>query len=349
MNLSNILATDPTLEAIDQATEETSKNKTRKPPFLGAAYIGEPCERKTWLAWRMAKTESFTAEQLYRFEDGYRIEDILASRLSRVHGVKLRTIDPVTGYQYAMVAVDGHLRGRVDGRVTGLLQAPATEHVWEAKACDTKKQALLTKAKNEHGEKAALKEWDLTYYAQAVIYMHHLGIDRHYLMCASPGARSVVSVRTNADPDYAISLLQKAERIKNQPNLPTGISENPDWWQCKSCTFNSLCHQQQVSDVNCRTCLHATPVNDGEWHCAKYQSTIPANFQLTGCDQHLLIPTLIPYAKPVDANQDENWVEYQKENGTTFKNGPIKPAYSSHEISACQDHNALGDNNKVIA
>ena len=342
-NLSNILTTDPTLEALDRETVEANKRKTRKPPYLGASTIGETCERKLWLSWRMAKTEEFTAEQLYRFEDGYRIEDILASRLGRVHGVKLRTIDPVTGYQFNMIAVDGHLRGRIDGRIAGLLQAPETEHIWEAKACDEKKQALLVKAKAEHGEKNALKAWDITYYAQAVLYMQQLGITRHYLTCASPGARSTVSVRTNADNDYAVSLLQKAERIKKEPNLPVGISDNPAWWQCKGCAFSELCHQQKVAEVNCRTCLHSTPVINGEWHCARYKQNIPAGFQCSGCEHHLFIPSLIPYAKAVDGNELENWVEYQKADGTIFRNGQNKPDFSSHELSACVDHSVMAD------
>lgn len=342
-NLSEVLISDPTLDAMDAQAEETNKNKTRKPPSLGASSIGDACERKVWLNWRMAKTEEFTAEQLYRFEDGFRVEDILSSRLSRVPSIKLRTVDPVTGYQFSMTAVDGHLRGRIDGRIVGLLQAPETEHVWEAKACDEKKQAALVKAKAEHGEKGALKAWDAQYYAQAVLYMHHLGITRHYLTCTSPGARHTISVRTNADPEYATSMLQKAERIKNNPNPPLGVSESPDYWQCKSCNFNDLCHKNRVPEVNCRTCLHSTPVYDGEWHCAKFQAVIPAAFQLAGCDKHLFIPSLIPYAKPVDGSQEENWVEYQKADGVLFRNGSTKPAYSSAEISACQDMNVLGD------
>jgi len=55
----------------------------------------------------------------------------------------------------------------------------------------------------------------------------------------------------------------------------------------------------------------------------------------------LFIPSLIPYAKPIDANQDENWVEYQKDNRTTFKNG--KGFYTSKELNAAQDCNAIGD------
>lgn len=329
-NLSNIITTDLTLQAIDQDTEESERTKIRKPPYLGASTIGESCERKIWLAWRMAVVEKFTAMQLYRFEDGYHVENVIASRLGRVSGLTLRTIDPVTGYQFSLVTASGHLRGRVDGRITGLLQAPETEHIWEAKACDEKKVALLEKAKAEHGEKEALKAWDMTYYAQAVLYMYGFGLTRHYLTCSTPGARHTVSVRTNANNNFAKSLIEKAERIKNAPNLPTGISDNPAWWQCKSCTFYALCHEKKVAAVNCRTCLHSTPTDGGEWHCAKYEQIIPSNYQAVGCDNHLFIPSLITFAKAIDANPEENWVEYQEADGGTFKNGAQYD--SSHDI-----------------
>ena len=343
-DLTNILLTDPTLQAIDQATEQANASKIKPPPYLAASTIGNLCERKIWLSWRVAITEAFTAEQIYRFEDGYRCEDVLASRLARVDGVKLRTIDSATGYQYSMIAVDGHLRGRVDGRITGLLQAPATEHVWEAKATDEKKLTALSKAKAEHGEKQALKAWDETYYAQAQLYMNQLSITRHYLTCTSAGARNTVAVRTDYNNDYAQGLLDKATRIKDSPDMPHGISDNPAWWQCKSCSCHALCHEKKVAQVHCRTCLHSTPVANGEWHCAKWKQNIPANYQLVGCESHLFIPSLITFAKPIDANPEQNWVEYQKADGTIFKNGQEKPAYSSREIYQAQDYNAIGNN-----
>jgi len=344
-NLSAIIDTDPTLDAVNKELEISAQQKKRKPPAIPISLLGDPCERKLWLHFRMAKTESFSAEQLRRFEDGYRSEDVEASRLARVPGIQLRTIDPVTGYQYSVSAADGHLQGRLDGRVIGLLQAPATEHVWESKCVNEKKQTALLKAKQEHGEKQALQHWDTLYYAQAVLYMHLTDLTRHYLTCTTPGSLWTISVRTDADNDHAERLLEKAQRIKDAQSLPTGISDNPAWYQCKTCQFSGLCHQKQVADVNCRTCCHATAIADGEWHCAKFNGIVPKNFQMTGCDQHLFLPSLIPYAKTIDANQDENWIEYQTVDGVVFRNGKQKPAYTSRELSAAANYRAVGESN----
>ena len=338
-DLSKILTTDPTLEQIDLATVQSNASKIRKPPYLGASTIGDLCERKLWLNLRMAKPEQFTAPQLYRFEDGYRAEDIMANRFARA-GFNVKTVDPATGFQYGISLVDGHLRGRIDGRITGLLQAPQTEHVWEVKSCDEKKQAELEKLKNQFGEKEALKEWNVLYYAQAILYMHALNLTRHYLVCTSAGARNTIAIRTESNPDYANKLIVKAERIKNSNQLPCGLGENA--YQCKMCNFHSLCYENHVAKANCRTCLHSTPATDGEWQCVKFgNQNIPQNFQEKGCDEHLFIPSLIPYAKPIGANQEQNWVEYQKADGATFKNG--KGFYTSQELHAAQDCNAIGD------
>jgi len=333
--------TDPTLDAMDRETEVLNESRPRKVPFLGASSIGEPCERKLWFNWRMAGQEKFTAESLYRFDDGFNVEAVIASRLARVPNVKIRTVNPNTGYQFALALVDDHLRGRIDGLIDGLLQAPTTTHVWEAKAVNETSLSALKKAKEKHGEKGALKEWSILYYAQAVLYMHAFNLTRHYLTASSPGARSTISVRTNADPQFAQMLIEKATRIKESAHVPIGLSTDPTWYGCKFCNFHSLCFEKKVADMNCRTCLHSTPVEAGQWHCAKYNQNVPDNFQVQGCENHLFIPSLIPFAKAVDANEEENTITYEKADGVTFKNG--KGCYTSKEIQAAQDFNALGD------
>lgn len=341
VDISNFAA-DPTLEAVDRAVENANQARPKKAPYMGASSIGEHCERKVWLNWRMAKQEVFTAEQLYRFDDGFHTESVMANRLAMA-GIKVKAVDPNTGYQFAISAVDSHLRGRIDGLIEGLIQSPKTLHVWECKAANEKKVAELVKAKAEHGEKNALKAWDSTYYAQACLYMHFMDVTRHYLTVSSPGARTTVSVRTNADTEYAKMLIEKATRVKNAQDLPEGISTDATSFKCKMCNFYELCHQNKVASVNCRTCAHASPVADGEWHCEKYNRNVPQNFQVTGCDKHLFTPSLIQFAKPVDASVEDNWIEYQRGDGRTFRNGQGIGCYTSKELSAVEDVNAIGD------
>ena len=338
--ISNFIA-DPTLEAVNRAVENASAARPKKAPVLDASSIGEQCERKIWLSWRMAKVEQFSAESLYRFEDGYHVESVMANRLAMA-GINIKTVDTNTGYQFAISAVDSHLKGRIDGLIDGLIQSPKTVHVWECKAANDKKIAELVKAKAEHGEKDALKAWDQTYYAQAMIYCHFMNVTRHYLTVSSPGARNTISVRTNADSNYAQMLIEKATRIKNAQELPVGISTDATNFKCKFCNFYDLCHQNKVADVNCRTCAHSSPAENGEWFCVKYNQNVPSNFQVTGCDNHLFTPSLIQFAKPVDASVDENWIEYERADQRLFRNGQGKGYYTSKELNIAEV-GAVGD------
>lgn len=315
---------DPTLDAVDAAIEARENAKERR-GYLGMSAIGGPCERALWYGFRWCLSPSFSALTLKRFEDGHTGEDLQAERLRLVDGVRLLTLDPRTGDQFAFQDLAGHFRGHADGRILGLLQAPRTEHVWEHKSTDEKKQGALAKLRHEKGEKAALAEWDATYYGQAQLYMHYSGLTRHYLTCSTPGGRATISVRTNADGAVALALIEKARRIITAQEPPPRISERPDWYQCKWCDYRTVCHGDTLPDVGCRTCLHATPEmdSDARWSCARYGCDMPIEYQRQSCEcpEHRFIPALLKGCEAVDADDTENWVEYYVEaNDTVFRN-----------------------------
>lgn len=258
---------DPTLAAMDAAIE--SRQDATPRTYLGASVIGDPCARKLWYSFRWAKPVRFNADTLKRFEDGHRGEALMASRLQRVPGITLSTHSP-DGKQWGMQDHEGHFRGHCDGFIKGLLQAPKTPHVWEHKVVNEAKQKKLAKLKMEVGEKEALAHWDPVYYAQAQVYMAAFDLTRHYLTCSSPGERSTVSVRTNANPEHAANLLQRAKDIIVSDQPPERISEQPTDYRCKFCDYHSICHDITPMAVNCRTCAHSFPDRAGLWGCNKY-------------------------------------------------------------------------------
>lgn len=328
---------DPTLLAVRAAVEAQGvRAASDRRAYLGMSQIGEPCERKLWYSWRWVHEQEFTADALWRFEDGFRCEDVLAARLRMVPGINLMTVDPRTNEQFRFNDLGGHLSGHADGMIQGLKQAPVVMHVWEAKATNEKKLGELTKAKIDLGEKAALAKWDGIYYAQAVMYMAYADLTRHYLTASSPGARAIVSVRTDTNLDYARQLREKAERIINSPEPPPKLNESPAWYQCKMCDAYQVCHGNGKPTVSCRTCVHSTPEKEGNarWSCALYKAAeIPIDAQRTGCPNHRFIPALVKLGKAVDASPAENWVDYQTPSGKRFRNGEHGPgSYTSEEI-----------------
>ena len=307
---------DPTLEAVDRALEALGRSRPPR-PHLGMSQIGSACERALWYDFRWATAPNFDADTLKRFEDGHRTEDLQAERLRLADGIMLLTHDPDTGRQYGFNDHGGHFGGSVDGMVLGLTQAPKTWHIWEHKCVGDKVLAEVEKLKQTYGEKGALKRWRGTYYAQAVLYMHYAGIDRHYMTISSPGGRRTVSLRTEADETEAARLIARAKRIIDAQHPPTRISERPDWWQCRMCSHNAICHGSDLPRINCRTCLHSTPV-DGGWHCARWDVPLSAKEQREGCPAHLYIPSLVP-GKQQDAGDD--WVSYRMPDGSTWVDG----------------------------
>ena len=103
------------------------------------------------------------------------------------------------------------------------------------------------------------------------------------------------------------------------------VSDRPDWYECKWCAHHAICHGDQLPEINCRTCLHATPEldGDGRWSCARFGCDISTDTQRQGeqCPDHRYIPALISFAEPVDADDGANWIEYVYGEGDTFRNG----------------------------
>ncbi len=318
-NLANILAKDPTLEAADRALEAAEAKQERR-QYLGMSQIGESCSRRLWYSFRWCVREAFDAATIKRFHDGHKSEDVQADRLRMVAGVTLETIHPVTMQQFRYTDHDGHFSGHCDGKITGILQAPKKKHTWEAKSTGEKKLAEFRKIKAELGEKATLRKWNPVYYAQAQIYMHYEGTDRHYLTVSSPGVRDWDSCRTEYDHAFALQIKAKAARIIKSEEPLDRISDKSDWFECRYCPARGICHGDDMPERNCRTCLHSTPVENGGWHCERFGKSLTAEEQAAGCPAHKFLPPLVP-GTVIDASDSPPGVTYQMKDGTTWYDG----------------------------
>lgn len=233
---------DPTLEAADRELEARASRQPRR-TYLGMSAIAEPCERKLWYGLNSKQDpEPIPARALHAIDDGHRGEDVIISLLRMVPGIELHVRDDETGGQIQVSDLDGRFSGHLDGVIIGLLQAPKTWHVFEAKVVNEKKWAKLNDLKAKLGEKEALKAWDPIYYGQAVCYMSYTGLTRHYLVAATPGVRQLTSVRTDENPVYAAELRAKAERILGARFPLAKISNDPAWFQCRMCQWHRVCH-----------------------------------------------------------------------------------------------------------
>lgn len=307
------LEKDPTLVAADLALEEKAAASPYRTQTVAMSQVGDDCQRKMWYDFRWASKERMSAESLKRFEDGYHVEDLMAQRLAMVAGVEIVTRDPSTGKQFTFLDCDGHAKGKSDGRITGIIQAPKKLHVFEAKACAEKKVQEFRKIKNELGEKQTLKKWNPTYYGQAQLYMHYENTDRHYLVVGTPGLRDWDSCRTELDPAYVIQLKARMQRIVSSNDPLDKVSEKPDWWKCKCCSMAGVCHGGEMPERNCRTCTHSTPIENGNWGCERWGCLLTAKEQQEGCPAHKYLPSLVP-GQVLEAGTD--FIRYRMNDGS---------------------------------
>jgi hypothetical protein len=300
----------PTLAAADRALEESQERRRRG--YLGMSAIGRECERALWYDFRWSARITFDAPTLKRFADGHLSEDVAVARLAATSGIEVHATD-ADGGQFGFKDHGGHFSGHMDGVILGLAQAPKAWHVLEIKASE--KFTDLDKSRKKVGEKHALADWNATYYAQAVLYMDYAGIDRHYLVCVSPGARKWTAVRTNADPVFAQVLKDKAARIIFTDHAPSRIG-GPDNFACRWCDFAALCHRGEQAERNCRTCINSTPTREGEWKCEKFGHELSRDDQEAGCREHRYLPDLVP-GEQIDA--DPHSVTYRMADGSIWQ------------------------------
>ena len=278
------------IDMMRQAAEaEAKKEKPRG--YIGASGVGAECDKKALFTHRWAATEEFSADTLWRFADGHLSEDVVAARIKAIPGVELFT-HKANGEQFGFADLGGHLRGHIDGVIKGHpeIEGPA---IWEHKAVNEKKFRAFGRLKEKRRHEDVLYAFDETYYGQAMLYCHKFDMDEHYLTVSTPGARQIDDVITPANPAYAVSLIDKARAVLTTRELPRRINDDPKFFKCSWCAFNSICHRQGEDDPillvnqNCRTCKFAEPILDGEdggWRCTAHGVELTEQGQREGCE-----------------------------------------------------------------
>jgi hypothetical protein len=229
---------DPTLDAMRRVFE-TMGNNEKKRDYIGASSIGNPCARQIWYDYQGMPKKPFDSATLFRFADGHSTEAVICARLRLVQGIELWTEQE--GKQFGFADFDNRFRGHVDGIIRGIVQAPKTTHVLEVKC--TEDLNKFRKAKFDHGEKNALKNWNEVYFVQAQLYMFYFKLDRHYTIVASPGGRDMDSCRTEFDPEVAQRYRDRAFELLQAKEAPPRISEKKDFFICRWCAHAEHCHK----------------------------------------------------------------------------------------------------------
>ena len=297
-----------TSAAIIKWYEKTADNNRR--PHLGCSELGKECKRAVWYGFRWALTKQFEGRMLRLFLRGHREEELFMDEL-RAIGCEVYDRDPDTKQQHRFVGYKGHLQGSADAIGRGIPHGPKT---WAIIECKT------------HGEKSfkdliakGVKTSKPEHYAQMMLYMGFSELERALYLAVNKNTDELYDEWVHFNQEEFDQYLAKAKDVIDSDTPPPGLSTDPSWYQCKMCDFSPICHTEQVPDKNCRTCVHASPIDEGQWLCADQNRNLSVAEQRIGCRAHLYIPPLINYAEATDAG--DGWIKYQdKSSGTIFAN-----------------------------
>jgi len=314
----------PPLHTITARIDAAHEQRQEPPrPHLGCSIAGHHCERWIWLSFRWASIERFPGRVLRLFRRGQNEEVTIAEDL-RLAGIY------VTDDQ-KRVSWGGHVSGSIDGIATGVTKRP---HLVEMKTHSLKSFKDLVKQ--------GVQKSKPQHYGQMQLYMLGLGLERALYVSICKDDDTYYTERVHFDEEYAKKLLQKVTRLSLQNEMPPPISTDPSWYQCKFCPAHDFCHKSKLTkEVNCRTCAHSTPREDGTWHCEVWKDTIPVEAQRTGCDAHVLHPDMVPWRLLPDQSTDT--VAAYEVDGKVVLNG--QDNILSRELvanaSACTDEQVL--------
>ncbi len=308
-------ATHGTQKLIDSTLEDYQDGPR---PHMGCSLLGHHCDRYLWLVFRLAVIEKFSGRMLRLFRRGQNEEETVLSDMRR-SGIDITKTQ-------LRVDFGCHIGGSLDGLINrGLPEALNVPHILEIKTHNEKSFNDL--------EKKGVKESKPQHYVQMQLYMKGVKIDRalYYAVCKNDDRLHIERIRY--DKKLAKQYLKRGKRIVLSNSIPERISENKSWYQCKMCGCHDFCHGSRLTkEVNCRTCCHSTALKSGSWKCEIHKAKIPFDFQVKGCDEHVLRPDLVPWERvEKESNTEATYII----NGTKIRNGtPDAFVFGSTELIA---------------
>lgn len=294
--------------AIERYYEAT--HEPRDSARIGASLIGNSCDRAIWYAFRWASDhEKLDGRKLRLFETGHREEARMVADLRSI-GCVVTDTDPATDEQWEATLLGGVVVSKLDGKIeSGLPGAEKTPHILECKTMNDKSF--------QDWRRKGVATYSPVYYAQLQIGMMAHGLDRALFMATNKNTDEVETERVKYDPLAAAALVAKAERVAFTDTPP----ERNESFACRWCRHEAVCKVGAWPRTNCRTCLHAELMRDGEWRCSPTGAALDLDAQKRGCPSHLFLPGLVP-GEQIDADEEAQTVTYKLADGSTYVDGP---------------------------
>ena len=244
---------------------------------LGASVLGNECDRAIWYGFRWSTITKFPGRILRLFNRGHLEEGRLIAALLTI-GAQIYQQD-AQGKQFRISFADGHGGGSGDGVVTGIPDLPVGVYaLLEFKTHNDKSFADL--------KKQGVKLSKYTHYVQMQLYMEKMGLQWALYVAVNKNTDEIYAELVSLHALTAQTYITRAEILVQQQTPPAKLNESPGFYKCKFCDHIGICHLGKVPERNCRTCINAKPVLNGQWVCALNNVILTSEMQLVGCDKH---------------------------------------------------------------
>lgn len=216
-------------DRIYTAAEKRHERTTPK-VRLSMGQIGD-CERNLWAELHGIPNERPLDGRMHLlFEHGHAIEKLLVRDLKHA-GFEVLDVDPETGRQFELSALEGKLFGYIDGQII-LVKNPM---LLEIKSANDKQYNLCV----ELGYEA----WNPKYKAQLHVYMGCVGLGDALCGVVNKNTDDRYFEKVRFDPDIFLELMNKARRILDAEEiLPRPAQAKTQYCAyCKWCNRNQWC------------------------------------------------------------------------------------------------------------
>lgn len=313
----------PTVDAIFAAIEAERRSEYRG-YGISASQLGTDCDRQLWLNLRWASPlERIDGRKLRIFERGNIEEDRVIADLRRA-GLDVQDVDPATGKQWRFEIAGGWLRGKADGIVTGVIEAPKARHVLEVKCI----KAADWRAIKKHTLKVKKPE----HWHQLHSGMAGLGIDRGIYVAVNADTQEILTERLHLDHEEALRQSARVGRAVDDHDMPLGLMGDVNTEKqaekrratppCRFCDHAALCFDRAFAERSCRTCAHFTFGDGPNGHCERFDRPLRPSDQQDGkdCPAHLYLPSIVP-GEQIDADPDAETITYKMPDGSEWIDG----------------------------
>ena len=267
---------------IEDASIEMFQNGHRD--HLGASLIGESCSRKLWYLFRWVKPADFgsatrTQGQVLRlFNRGHREEPAIIKLLEK-SGHRFLPVAEGQDQHRITLKCNGHFGGSLDaiGYLPEIFNFDDPVLYEFKTAGETQFRRL---------KKAGVKADKPLHWAQMCVYGNDKDIRHGLYLCVNKNTDEIYIEFLVLDSNLAVTMEMKAEAIIEADEAPAKIAMSASHFVCKWCNFKEVCHYDDEVDVNCRSCKHSKPVENGQWKCKLADQVIPGNVVKLGCELH---------------------------------------------------------------